>query len=219
MSKPPNARHAPDAPPGCLSCTLRGGAGGAGRWVSYISTTASASVYTCFMTTTTRNATLDDIPVLVDLMQEFYAEADYPLDRHWAAASFLALLQNDSLGGIWIVSHNFEPAGYVVLTIRFSMEYGGLDAFIDDLFIRSAYRRRGLGRVALNALFAECERRKVLAVHVEVGQDNVAAQALYRSYGLGPYTDGRQMLTVRLGNGSGDGRCCTKEVSEQSAAE
>jgi ribosomal protein S18 acetylase RimI-like enzyme len=148
------------------------------------------------MTTTTRNATLDDIPALVDLMQEFYAQADYPLDRDWAAASFSALLQDESLGAIWIVFQDSEPAGYVVLTIRFSMEYGGLDAFIDDLFIRPAYRHRGLGRTALNALFAECTRRKVLAVHVEVGEDNVAAKALYRSYGLEPYADDRQMLTA-----------------------
>ena len=156
------------------------------------------------MNTMTRNATLDDIPTLVDLMQEFYAEADYPLDKHWAAASFSTLLQDDSRGAVWIVFHDSEPAGYVVLTIRFSMEYGGLDAFIDDLFIRSIYRRQGLGDGLLGALFDECERRKVLAVHVEVGHDNVAAKALYHSYGLEPDNDGRQMLTVRLGNGYGD---------------
>jgi len=118
--------------------------------------------------TTTHNATLDDIPVLVDLMQEFYAEADYPLDRDWAATSFSTLLQDDSRGAVWIVFHDSEPAGYIVLTIRFSMEYGGLEAFIDDLFVRPPYRCRGLGRAALNALFDECELRKVLAIHVEV---------------------------------------------------
>ncbi|MDQ3819097.1 MAG: GNAT family N-acetyltransferase, partial [Acidobacteriota bacterium] len=148
---------------------------------------------------TTRNALLDDVPVLVDLMSEFYAEANYPLDREWARASFYALLEDCSRGAAWIVFHDSEPAGYVVMTIRFSMEYGGLDAFIDDLFIRPSYRRRGLGRALLNSLFDECRRRRVLAVRVEVGHDNVAAKALYNSYGLLPYNDGRQMLTTRLG--------------------
>jgi ribosomal protein S18 acetylase RimI-like enzyme len=156
------------------------------------------------MTTTTRHATLDDIPALVELMREFYAEADYPLDKQWAAAGFSALLRDDSRGAVWIVFDDSEPAGYVVLTVRFSMEYGGLDAFIDDLFIRPAYRRQGLGRAALKALFDECERRQVLAVHVEVGSDNIGAKALYRSYGLEPQSDRRQMLTVRLGHDSGD---------------
>ncbi|MBD0370927.1 MAG: GNAT family N-acetyltransferase [Pyrinomonadaceae bacterium] len=152
------------------------------------------------MTTATRKASLGDVPLLVDLMEEFYAEGIYPLDREWARASFSALLQDDSRGAVWIVYQDSEPAGYVVLTIRFSMEFGGLDAFIDDMFIRPSYRRKGLGRAVLAALFEECERRKVLAVHVEVGQDNVAANALYRSFGLKPYDDGRQMLTVRLGS-------------------
>jgi ribosomal protein S18 acetylase RimI-like enzyme len=156
------------------------------------------------MTTTTRHATLDDIPALVELMREFYAEADYSLDKQWAAAGFSALMRDESRGAVWLIFHDSEPAGYVVLTVRFSMEYGGLDAFIDDLFIRPAYRRQGLGRAALRALFDECDRRQVLAVHVEVGRDNVGAQALYRSYGLEPQSDRRQMLTVRLDDHSGD---------------
>ncbi|HEX8749115.1 MAG TPA: GNAT family N-acetyltransferase [Pyrinomonadaceae bacterium] len=153
------------------------------------------------MATETRRAAHDDIPVLVELMQEFYLEAPYTLDRDWAAESFRALLLDDSLGAVWIVFHDSEPAGYVVLTIKFSMEYGGPDAFIDDLFIRAAHRRRGLGRALLKALFVECERRRALAVHVEVGRDNVAANALYSSYGLKPYDDNRHTLTVRLGGG------------------
>ena len=154
------------------------------------------------MTTAINKATSDDIPALVDLMHEFYAESHYPLDRRWAAASFSGLLGDDSRGAAWLVSHEGGPAGYVVLTVRHSMEYGGLDAFIDDLFIRPAHRRRGLGRVLLDALFAECERRVVLAVHVEVGRDNAAAQALYRGYGLEVHDASRETLTVRLGGGA-----------------
>lgn len=84
------------------------------------------------------------------------------------------------------------------------MEYGGLDAFIDDLFIRPDHRRHGLARGAIRALLNECELRGVLAVHVEVGHDNVAAKALYSIYGLNLADDGRQLLTVLLGNCSGE---------------
>ena len=59
-------------------------------------------------------------------------------------------------------------------------------------------RRQGLGRESLRALFAECERLRVLAVHVEAGRDNVAAQRLYRSFGLDVLDKARQLLTVRL---------------------
>ena len=156
------------------------------------------------MTTAIRRATPGDIPALVELMREFYAEAGYPLDRGWAAAAFSALLGDDSRGAAWLASYAGEPAGYVVLTVRFSMEYGGLDAFIDDLFVRPGCRRLGLGRAALRELFDECGRRGVLAMHVEVGRDNAAARALYRGYGLEVHDASREPLTVRLGNGSGD---------------
>ena len=150
------------------------------------------------MNSSARNATFEDIPLLVSMMAESYAESDFPLDRVWASASFAALLADSSRGAVWIVSQESEPAGYVALTMRFSMEHGGLDAFIDDLFVRPAYRRRGLGHLALRATFAECRRRGALAVHVEVGQHNAAAQSLYASYGLALRNDHRQLLTVRL---------------------
>lgn len=148
---------------------------------------------------TTRRATTEDVPLLVALMREFYAESEFLLDSQWAAESFCALLSDNSKGAAWVVYHGAELAGYVVLTLRHSMEYGGLDAFVDDLYVRPGHRRQGLGRAALNTLLAECERRNLQALHAEAGRDNAAAQALYRSFGLGVLDDARQLLTVRFG--------------------
>jgi ribosomal protein S18 acetylase RimI-like enzyme len=152
------------------------------------------------MSTTVRAATLDDVPLLVDLMAEFHAEANYSLDRSWAARSFGALLADPSLGSAWLVLDGADAAGHAVLTVCHSMEYGGLAGYIDDLFVRPAFRRRGLGTRALETLFAECRRRSVLAVHVEVGEDNIAAGELYRAFGLESRNDRRRLLTVRLGD-------------------
>jgi ribosomal protein S18 acetylase RimI-like enzyme len=150
------------------------------------------------MSSPARAATVPDIPVLVDLMEEFHAEAGYPLDRERAAASFTALLGNPALGAAWLLRDDEGPVGYVVLTLRFSMEYGGLEASIDDLFVRPSSRRRGLARRAVEALFLECARRGVRAVQVVVGRDNPAAQALYRGFGLVAPEDGREVLSVRV---------------------
>lgn len=143
-----------------------------------------------------RLAALADIPTLVGLMREFYAEANYALDATWAAEAFSAVLQDSSRGIVWIVADGDEPIGYLVLTFRLSMEFGGLDAFIDDLFVRTRHRRRGAARIALEAAFAEARRRGVLAIHVETGEDNVAARALYGSFGLEDRK--RLLLTARL---------------------
>lgn len=144
-----------------------------------------------------REASLNDIPALVGMMREFYAEANYALDAAWATETFSTVLRDSSRGIAWIVTDDSgEPMGYTVVTFRLSMEFGGTDAFIDDLFVRQVHRRRGVGRRALEAAFAECRRRGVLAIHVETSADNIPAVALYGSFGLEDRH--RLLLTARL---------------------
>jgi ribosomal protein S18 acetylase RimI-like enzyme len=125
-----------------------------------------------------------DIATLVDLMAEFHAESNYPLDRQWAARSFGELMRNSDRGVAWIARRDAQPVGYVVMTTKHSMESGGPDAFIEDLFVRPDARRQGVAKALLDALFAECRLRGVLAVHVEVGHDNDAASGLYAAFGM-----------------------------------
>ncbi len=64
------------------------------------------------------------------MMGEFYAESGLSLDERWAAESFTILLSDGGKGSVWIASDENEPAGYAVLTVRHSMEFGGPDGFI-----------------------------------------------------------------------------------------
>jgi ribosomal protein S18 acetylase RimI-like enzyme len=139
---------------------------------------------------------MEDLPALIDMMHDFYAEAGYALDAAWAGASFGALLQDPSRGAVWIGDADGEPAGYVVVTFRHSMEFGGTDAFIDDLFVRPGFRRRGVGKAVLADAFRACGGRGVLAVHVETSESNGPAVALYG--GLGMLDRRRLLLTKRL---------------------
>ena len=77
-----------------------------------------------------------------------------------------------------------EPAGYVVLTVSFSMEYGGLRGFVDDLFVRRGFRGRGLAAAALDELRRTAEDLGVRALLVEVGPENDTARRVYRRIGL-----------------------------------
>jgi len=140
-----------------------------------------------------------EIPALIDLMSEFYAESSYALDREWAEASFRRLLADETRGSAWLARRGEEPAGYVVLTLRHSMEFGGVAGVIDDLYVRPAFRRQRVGFALVSALFEACRSLGVAAIHVEVGPDNVGALALYRSFGLRGYSVERQTLTVELG--------------------
>ena len=143
-------------------------------------------------------ATLADVPDLVELMREFYAEASFPLDHGWAARSFSDLMADPSRGGAWLIERDGALAGHAVLSVRHAMEFGGLIAYIDDLFIRKGHRRQGAARAGLEALLDDCRHRGCRSIHVEVGPDNVAANALYRSHGLRPGADERRQLSAVL---------------------
>ena len=145
-----------------------------------------------------KRASLNEVHQLVTMMDEFYAEGGYPLNHQRAIAAFTTLLADDRLGYVWFIQADGQDVGYVVLTLGYSMEYGGPNAFVDDLFVRLPFRRAGLATAALTEVRAFCVERGVRAIHVETGQDNTAAQAVYRRVGF-TQTD-RQLLALRLAN-------------------
>lgn len=117
-------------------------------------------------------------------MADFYAESGYVLDRSRAEASFTTLLGDQRLGRVWLIERDQTVVGYVVVTFVFAMEHGGLAAWVDDLYVEPSARSAGLGTAALAAVRQSCAELGVRALAVEVGRDNVAAQAVYRSAGL-----------------------------------
>jgi ribosomal protein S18 acetylase RimI-like enzyme len=92
--------------------------------------------------------------------------------------------------------HAGVTAGYAALTFGWSLEWGGRDAFMDELFVEAAQRGQGLGRAALRALMEEARALGVRALHLEVEASNPAGQALYRSEGFSG--SDRQLLSRRL---------------------
>jgi GNAT superfamily N-acetyltransferase len=87
--------------------------------------------------------------------------------------------------------------GYVVLTLRFGMEYGGLMACLDDLFVVPQSRNNGLTTAALVQVRDFCKSIGVRAITVEVSHSNGSAQTVYRRLGLAEAPD-RQLLALAL---------------------
>ena len=129
-------------------------------------------------------------------MAEFYSEADFALNRIRAAGTFHALISDNRLGYVWLIQSDSQSVGYVVVTLAFSMEYGGRSAVLDDLFIQKPFRGAGLGSAVMAEIRTFCESLEIRAVHVEVAMDNVAGQTVYRRVGF--VSTDRQLLTLRL---------------------
>ena len=141
-------------------------------------------------------ASRGDAALLVDLMAEFYAETHHPLNREQAGEAFHALLADDRLGRVWLIRLDGQDVGYVVLTLGFSMEYGGRDGVVDDLFIRAPFRGAGLGTAAVEEVRRVATELGVRALHLMVDEENVPAQTVYRRAGFVPAA--LQLLTLKL---------------------
>jgi ribosomal protein S18 acetylase RimI-like enzyme len=143
-----------------------------------------------------RPATASDVPALLGLMHTFYVDEGYAFSEPGARAAVVHLLEDDRAGRIWIAQGDQGPLGYVVLTFGYSLEHHGVVAFVDEVFVVSDLRGRGLGTSALALAEAECHALGVRTLQLEVERDNVAAQELYRRTGFNDH--GRFLLTKRL---------------------
>jgi diamine N-acetyltransferase len=133
-----------------------------------------------------RPATFVDEPLLLSMMRELVEQEPNPGAFREALASktLLYLLDHPERGQIWILSVQEEPIGYIVLTLGFSFEFHGTDAFIDELYIAPQFRRRGFAMRAVEHLEAEARKLGVNALHLEVDNGNDAAFELYRRTGF-----------------------------------
>jgi ribosomal protein S18 acetylase RimI-like enzyme len=144
-----------------------------------------------------RPATESDMSVLLELMRALYQEDGSTLLRRDAAESALrGLLATPDHGLVRVIEQGGEPAGYLVLTWGYSLEFHGRDAFIDELYVAPKYRGAGIGRRAVEWAEATCRAHGAGAVHLEVEIDNERAHALYRRSGFAER--GLRLMTKRL---------------------
>jgi len=136
---------------------------------------------------------------ILNLMELFYAEAQYPFDREKAWAALQPFLADPALGRAWLFHDGGAAVGYFVLTLGWSLEYGGRDAFVDELFVSPSHRGRGLGRRALEIVDEACRELGVRALHLEVEKDNLPAAELYRKRGFEDHD--RRLMTRRFTEG------------------
>ena len=83
-----------------------------------------------------------------------------------------------------------RPVGYVVLTLGFSVEAGGREGCLDELFVVPEARGRGVGRRVLGLVEEEARRLGIRRLFLEVEHGNRAFE-LYRRAG---FVDHRRSL-------------------------
>jgi len=99
--------------------------------------------------------------------------------------TFRELMRSDTYAQCFLLEHENQTAGYVLLAKTFSQEAGGLVWWIEELYLHPQFRGLGLG----TEVFRFLERTRPEAVkrfRLEVEADNLRAKALYARLGFEP---------------------------------
>lgn len=142
-----------------------------------------------------RSATPADVPVLLRMQERFYADGGYPFSISVAERATRELIADSRFGRLFVIETP-DAVGYLVITFGFSLEFGGRDAFVDELYVSEPWRGRGLGVEALAVAEAACRDAGIHALHLEVEHENERARALYERSGYMAHT--RHLMTKRL---------------------
>ncbi|HXE56314.1 MAG TPA: GNAT family N-acetyltransferase [Tepidisphaeraceae bacterium] len=142
-------------------------------------------------------ATLADAEELKRMMARLYEGEGFQYPSR-APAALDVLLREPNLGRCFLIRQGSQTVGYLVVAFGFSLEFGGRDAFLDELFIVPEARARGIGKRTVQFAADFCRAEGIDALHLEVSGKNAAAQRLYRGAGFRERHPDYDLLTLRL---------------------
>ena len=128
---------------------------------------------------TIHRAGLGDLDVMAVLAGSYHEFEGIPSDLETRRAVLKPLLADDSLGAIFIANVGEVPAGYIAVCFGYSIELGGRDAFVDELFVEPGFRGHGLGHALVDHAAVFLKGKGVAAMTLEVARANIRGAAFY----------------------------------------
>jgi ribosomal protein S18 acetylase RimI-like enzyme len=146
-----------------------------------------------------RSATLDDVASVLPRTRALNDHEAIAISDELLEAALRRLLDDASLGGVWLVERAGASIGYAIVTYGYDLEFGGRDSYLTELWIDEGERGHGAGTRVLELLESELVARGVRALHLQVRPENPALR-LYERVGF--TRSPRLLLTRRLRPGT-----------------
>jgi ribosomal protein S18 acetylase RimI-like enzyme len=128
-----------------------------------------------------RDAQPADAPSIVHLLREHAALAGGPSPiREGYVARYLAAAESRVL----LAETDDERVGLLAYSVRPDLYHAGPVCLIEEVVVRAAWRRRGVGSALMAQLAQRLAARGVIEVSVTVMPANGDAVAFYRAHGL-----------------------------------
>lgn len=131
-----------------------------------------------------RTATLGDLELVCGLVEEFCAVDGHDYDQARVRVALVDLLEGPEPrpGVVWLIVGADVVEGYAVVTWGFSLESGGREALVDELYVRQ--RRRGLGTQAMAAVLDASRAAGARRIFLETELGNDDARRFYARHGF-----------------------------------
>ncbi len=136
------------------------------------------------------------LPEALALMARFYREEALEYREKRARSALEQLLAQPDYGGFWFIEAGGHAAGYFVLTVCYSLEFGGRYALLDEFFVEAESRGAGIGARALARIGEEAARMGLAALRLEVDRFHPRLRAFYARAGFEPHQ--RDLMTKWL---------------------
>jgi GNAT superfamily N-acetyltransferase len=131
-----------------------------------------------------RRAMPNDFETALQLMQEFYAIEHIEFRESLTRSVLAEFLSSHQFGEFWLIEVEGAIAGYVIFTFGYSLEYGGRDFLVDELYLREPFRGQGIGTQTLNRLEDHCRYLGLSVMYLVVDHNNPKARSLYETVGF-----------------------------------
>ena len=149
-------------------------------------------------TTTILPATVEDIDSLLPMVEQYWKfENIEGFDPARMRTLLTRVLEDASLGRIWISRVYGEPAGYLLAVYVFSLEHQGITAEIDEFFLVPQHRGLGIGAHMLAAAETQFRIEGCTNVSLQLGRSNEDARRFYRENGF-EGRDGFELVSKML---------------------
>ena len=129
-----------------------------------------------------RRATTDEVVALLVLIGAFYEIDGHEYDEARVTSALLPLVQDDTYGQVWVLDSSRDLAGYAVITWSYSLESGGRDCILDEIYV--AHRTGGDGSRLLEAALVGARGAGARAVFLETEAHNERVRGFYGRHGF-----------------------------------
>lgn len=132
-----------------------------------------------------RPLTQADKQLFIDMSCEFYSSSavEHTIPENHHLLAFDHMMADNRYARCYISEQDGKPTGYMLISLTYSHEAGGMVVWLEELYIRPKYQSRGIGGEFIDYIMSNFKDAK--RFRLEITHGNPAAH-LYERKGFVP---------------------------------